>query len=155
MSNQKQNVMEIKITKESLSAFNGGKKLIPAPIDDKNLMEDSFEDEVFADFHECADHHESGKRHLMGRLDVLEESNDNLEIYIDAYIDVAWQFGGNTVCITLLACPVSDCFDTMSEDLATYYTREFKKWECPDNEYLVVQTRHENNKVYISFFFEC
>lgn len=38
--------MEIKISKESLDAFKNGERLIPAPIDEKNIMSDWIE-EIF------------------------------------------------------------------------------------------------------------
>ena len=36
--------MEIKISKESLDAFKNGERLIPAPIDEKNITSDWIED---------------------------------------------------------------------------------------------------------------
>ena len=37
-------IMEIKISKESLDAFKNGERLIPAPIDEKNITSDWIED---------------------------------------------------------------------------------------------------------------
>ena len=143
--------MEIKISKESLDAFRKGERLIPAPIDDKNLLEDPFEDEVFGDFLQASDHRkETNKRHLIGSLHVDTYDTDGL--YIDGFVDVKWQWGTNTICIELIACPASEDFFSMREDFARYYTNVFKGWENPDNPALVVKTTQEENKLYVSFF---
>jgi len=142
--------MEIKISKESLDAFKNGERLIPAPIDNKNLCEDGFEDEVFSDFYQACDHRKgTDKRHLIGTLFV-----DNRDFYIDAYVDVKWNWSDNIICIELIACPASEDFFSMREDFAKHYTNVFKGWENPDNPYLVVKTFQKENKLFVSFFFK-
>ena len=51
------------------------KNLIPAPIDNKNLMEDPFEDseELFGNFFVGRDHRIGSKRHFVGIVDVYDE----------------------------------------------------------------------------------
>ena len=79
----------IKISQESLDAFKGGKTLIPAPIDNKNLSEDSFEDEVFGDFYACKDHRDGSRsRHLFGTLNL-----DSDDYYVDGFIEA--ELGGH------------------------------------------------------------
>lgn len=145
--------MGIKISKESLDAFKNGERLIPAPIDNKNLCEDGFEDEVFRDFYQASDHRKgTNKRHLIGALHV--DSYETNGLYIDGFVDVKWQWGDNTICIELIACPASEDFLSMREDFAKHYTNVFKGWENPDNPYLVVKTFQKENKLYVSFFFK-
>lgn len=81
-------------------------KKIAAPIDNKNLMDDPFEDEVFCDgFMHSYDHRDGkGTRHLIGTKDVVEDGVVNET----GLVDVCWKWGDNCVHITLLA--VSGCF---------------------------------------------
>jgi len=43
-------------------------KLIYAPIDNKNLLEDAFEDDVFGGFYAAPDHRKHNIRHLVGHV---------------------------------------------------------------------------------------
>ena len=140
----------IKISQESLDAFKGGKTLIPAPIDNKNLLEDPFEDEVFADFYACKDHRDGSRtRHLMGTLNL-----DSDDYYVDGFMEVNWKFGGHKVIISLKAVPQTEDIEQMRDDCYKYYENLFKSWECEDNEGLVVKTSRMYDNLYVKFYFE-
>lgn len=142
----------IKISKESLDAFKNFVRLIPAPIDNKNLSEDSFEDEVFQDFFQAEDHRKTtNKRHLIGK--VFVDTYDENGIYIDGYVDVKWEWGSNEIVLELLACPASEDFPSMCESFAKYYTNVFKEWETSDNDALSIRTLKDGNKLFVGFFF--
>ena len=48
-------------------------KLIPAPIDNKNLLEDPFEDEVFGNFYACCNHRKNGLSALIEKYNIGKE----------------------------------------------------------------------------------
>ena len=140
----------IKISQESLDAFKGGKTLIPAPIDNKNLMEDPFEDEVFGDFYAAIDHRDGSRsRHLYGSLKL-----DTDEYYVDGVVEAKWSFGGHEVIISLKAVPPTEDMEQMRDDCYKYYENLFKSWECEDNEGLVVKTSRMYDNLYVKFYFE-
>lgn len=125
-------------------------KLIPAPIDNKNLLEDPFEDDVFGNFYAARDHRDSSRsRHLIGNLKINTD-----DLYIDAIIEVLWKYGNNTICIKMLACPPTEDFDEMLKDVRKYYEQIFKEWENPDNENLkvmFVEGLRDRLEVFFSF----
>ena len=96
--------MEIKISKESLDAFKNGERLIPAPIDNKNLLEDPFEDEVFGNFYACCNHRKNGLRHLIGIKD-------------EAFVEVCWRFGSNQIEILVVAVNPCEDFEETSKEI--------------------------------------
>ena len=140
----------IKISQESLDAFKGGKTLIPAPIDNKNLMEDPFEDEVFGDFYAASDHRDGSRtRHLFGTLKL-----DSDEYYVDGFVEAVWKYGEAWLRISLKAVPPTENFEEMRKDCYKYYTNLFKSWECEDNEGLFVKIHEMMGSLYIKFYFE-
>lgn len=139
----------IKISQESLDAFKSGERLIPAPIDNKNLLEDSFEDDVFDDFYAAKDHRDgSHTRHLFGTLNI--ETDD---LYVDGLVEVKWNFGSHTIVISLVAVPPTEDFEQMRNDCYTYYENLFKSWECEENEYLRVKFSRMYDNLFVKFFF--
>lgn len=130
-------------------------KKIAAPIDNKNLCEDPFEDEVFGDgFMQAYDHRDGSRtRHLIGTKDVVEDGVVNET----GLVDVRWKWGDNCVHITLLA--VSGCSDTNDWEYTRRhifddYRRIFKEWECPENEGLRVEFYELKNQLNVMFYFE-
>ena len=130
------------------------KKLIPAPIDNKNLMEDAFEDDVFKDFYASVQHrnpyeHSGMVRHLIGNVRM-----DNEDWYFDSIVDAYWIYGTNKVEIKVIATSPTEDFQEMCRNTLDYYADLFKKWENPDNENLRVQFRRQCNSLFVEFFFE-
>lgn len=124
---------------------------IAAPIDNKNLCEDGFEDEVFGDFDVARDHRKNGVRHLIGRKTVYEDG-----IACESgLVDVRWKYGDNSVTITLLAVPGTEDWEDSRRRIFDDYKREFKAWECEDNPDLVVEFYELNDKLNVIFYFEC
>ena len=125
---------------------------IAAPIDNKNLMEDPFEDEVFGDFDAAYDHRDGSRtRHLIGRKTVIE---DGVECE-SGVVDVRWKWGDNCVTITLLAVPKSEDWEETRRRIFDAYKREFKAWECEDNPDLVVEFYELQDKLNVIFYFNC
>ena len=141
----------IKISQESLDAFKKEKKMLPAQIDNKNLLEDPFEDEVFGDFYAASDHRDGSRtRHLFGSLKL-----DTDDYYVDGFVEAMWKYGEAWLRISLKAVPPTEDFEEMRKDCYEYYTKIFKSWECPDNEGLVVKTSVIAGSVLlIRFYFE-
>lgn len=138
----------IKISQESLDAFKKERSLIPAPFDNKNLMEDALTDNVFENFYQAVDHYKNGRCHLIGHLRIFAGG-----IYIDGLVDVSWKRGTNVIIIKLLASP--SCDDTtMRDDCYNFYEKIFKEWECDENEGLVVKTSRMFDNLYVKFYFE-
>ena len=128
---------------------------IAAPIDNKNLMEDPFEDDVFVDFYSCYDHRVGKMRHLIGHKVVKDERGFDCE---EGLVDVEWKWGDNCVRITLLAIPgVPDSYDWeyTREAIFEEYRKTFKSWECEENENLVVEFYELMNTLNVIFYFEC
>lgn len=120
---------------------------IYAPIDNKNLMEDGFEDEVFRDFYWAPDHRAGSKRrHLIGSV--------KTENY-DAMVDVKWSFGGHSVDIQVIAIQPTEDKDLVEQEVFDHYEQVFKAWQCEDNEGLVVETKRVLGILTVSFYFEC
>ena len=125
-------------------------KLIPAPIDNKNLCEDPFEDDVFGNFYATKFHRATKKRRsLIGTLHI-----DNDDFYIDAIVAVEWFYGGNQIGIQVLAVPPTENFDYMRRDVYAYYKKIFSEWMNPDNPELRVEFYEQGGFLNVSFFFE-
>ncbi len=130
-------------------------KKCEAPIDNKNLLEDPFEDEVFGELMQAYDHRDGSRtRHLVGTKQVKDDKE-----FIDAcgIVDVRWKRGDNCVHITLLA--VSGCANSNDwEDVRRYifddYRNTLKAWECPDNHDLRVEFYELKNQLNVMFYFE-
>lgn len=122
------------------------KNLIPAPIDNKNLMEDPFEDEVFGNFY-AAPEHRSGatRRHLVGSC--------KTEDY-DAIVDVKWFFGSHSIDIQVIAVSPSEDYETVRDDVFDHYEKIFKSWECDANRDLRVMFKRLLGILTVSFYFE-
>ncbi len=127
-------------------------KKIAAPIDNKNLMEDPFEDEVFAGFMVAKDHRKKGVRHLTGCEAVSDEHGNPCSIGL---VDASWSYGDNCVTITLLAVPKSEDWENTRRSIFDDYKREFKAWECEDNPGLVVEFYELQDKLNVIFYFKC
>ncbi len=130
------------------------KELIIAPIDNKNLMEDPFEDEVFGNFYAAPDHRTGGKRrHLIGHFkddNWMDKGWNNYE----AYVDVKWNYGDNSVDISVIAVPPQNDYDDTVAFVFDHYKKLFKSWECKDNPGLVVKTKKVLGILTVSFYFE-
>lgn len=142
----------IKISKESLDAFKKGERLIPASIDNKNIMEDSLLEDVFEGLYHAQDHFENGKRHLIGEISVFEEEDENIETFIEGIVDVKWQYGSNIIRLELLGAQEKEYFSSMADDFAKYYTRIFKEWGDTN---VVVKTSQQGNRLYVALYFKC
>lgn len=129
------------------------KNLIPAPIDNKNLMEDPFEDEVFCDFLAARDHRNDGMRHLIGLTEVHDEEFPKCVNY-SGYTDISWHYGGNTVVIKVIAVAISEDFDKTRDEIFEYYKKLFKSWECEENRNLVVRFGSENDLLFVHFYWK-
>lgn len=102
-----------------------------ATIDNKNLLEDGFEDDLFRDFYPATDHRKNNVRHLVGNVEVKEDKTP----ICDAYVDVIWHFGDAAITITMLGCnPFCDEVDVQFEELCKFYESKFKEWEDASNE---------------------
>lgn len=120
---------------------------IYAPIDNKNLMEDPFEDEVFRDFYWAPDHRTGSKRrHLIGSV--------KTENY-DAMVDVKWHWGDHSIDIQVIAIQPTEDIDDVRREVFDHYEQTFKAWQCEDNEDLVVETKRVLGILTVSFYFEC
>lgn len=118
------------------------KKLIPAPIDNKNLLEDPFEDGVFRDFYACCNHRKKGLRHLLG-------------IKGEAFVEVCWHFASNQIEILVVAVNPCEDFEETSKEIYEEYKKEFSSWQCEDNPGLVVKfSGEEMKRLFVSFYFE-
>lgn len=125
---------------------------IAAPIDNKNLLEDPFEDEVFVDFYAAHDHRDGSRtRHLIGRKTVAE---DGVECE-SGLVDVRWKYGDNCVTITLLSVPRTEDWEDTRRHIFDAYKQEFKAWECEDNPDLVVEFYELLDNLNVIFYFKC
>lgn len=120
----------------------------PAPIDDKNLMEDPFTEDVFGNFYMAPDHMTWMRRHLIGLLKVKE----NEEYVGDAYVDVKWMWGGNAVDIQVIAS--TEDYKYIRDLVFDHYEKVFKEWQCEDNRDLVVETKRVLDILTVSFYFD-
>ena len=126
---------------------------VTAPIDNKNLMEDAFEDGVFRDFYAAYDHRDRGERHLIGHKAVRDEEFGT--VCEQGIMNVRWKFGDNAVRITLLAVPGGEDWESVRESIFKEYREEFKSWECEDNPDLVVEFYELRDTLTVIFYFEC
>lgn len=119
---------------------------IAAPIDNKNLLEDPFEDGVFGDFYAAPDHRKHNLRHLIGSVET--------ENY-DAFVDVWWHYSNHMISIRLLGYQSQEDLDEVREEVMTHYERVFKEWQCDDNPGLIVETKRmpDPNVMTVSFYF--
>ena len=119
---------------------------IDAPIDNKNLLEDPFEDEVFGDFYWAPDHRMgANRRHLVGVVDT--------ENY-GAMVDVEWCFGDHSIDIKVIGKQPTEDIDEVRREVFAHYEQTFKAWQCEDNPGLVVETKQVNGIMTVSFYFE-
>lgn len=130
-----------------------GKKVkMPAPLDDKNLCDDSLRDDVFEGCYWCDDS-KNGKSHVLCHI---EEDYD--DIYFDGIVDAQWSSKSNTIRVELKACPCTDDFYSMREDFFKHYERLFKGWEDDvkenhrDDDGFLVEFEREDNVLYVSFW---
>lgn len=121
----------------------GNLELVEAPIDNKNLMEDPFEDEIFGDFYAAPDHRKNGKRHLIGYK----------KEWADCYLDVYWEHGWNTVRITVLAIPGHEYFENVCDEVYNAVRKEFSEWEGDDS-HIHVSFLLSGNTISVHFFFD-
>ncbi len=128
------------------------KKRIAAPIDNKHLMEDAFE-EVFEDgFYAAQDHGRNHVRHLVGCKSVKE---DNVACE-SGIVDVQWMFGDNAVRITLLAIGEYNCdlqWEETRRIILNDYCKVFKEWEDPDRD-IKVEFYELKNTLTVLFYYE-
>lgn len=119
-------------------------KQILCPIDNKNLLEDAF-DEIIEDLFEAPDHYKGDHRHKIGTLQLKD--GDGILI-CEACVDVSWRFGDNAVEIQILAFNehVNDLEET-KQAVFSYYARYFKEWENEANEGLRVEYGEMYNSV--------
>lgn len=122
-------------------------KRIYAPIDNKNLMEDAFEDEVFRNFYAAPGHRKHNLRKLIGSV--------KTENY-DAIVDVWWHYGDHIIAIRLLGYQPQEDLDEVREEVMKHYERVFKAWQCDDNPGLIVETKRMPfpNIMTVSFYYE-
>lgn len=124
---------------------------IPAPIDNKNLMEDPLDDGVFENFYQAPDHMTWMRRHLIGHEEVKDASG---ELVGDAYVDVKWTYGGNSVDIQVIATPAKEDYGYLRNLVFDNYEKIFKEWQCEENPGLVVETKRVLDILTVSFYFE-
>ena len=120
---------------------------IYAPIDNKNLMEDAFEDDVFNGFYAAPEHRKHNLRHLVGGV--------KTENY-DAIVDAWWNFGDNMLSIRLLGYMPQEYVKDVRGEIFDHYEQLFKAWQCDENPGLVVGTMRipDKNILVVSFYFE-
>lgn len=131
------------------------KNLIPAPIDNKNLMEDPFEDseELFGNFYVARDHRKGDIRHFVGTCDVNDEEFPKC-VNSSGLVDASWSYGDNCVYIKLIAVSPCEDFETQRDEIFEHYKKVFKSWECEENRGLVVETKRVIDTLYVSFFYD-
>lgn len=123
-------------------------KKVPAPIDNKCILEDVFENNVFRDFYAAPNHRE--KNHTLRSL-VGSVKKENY----DAIVDVWWFFGENIISIRLLGYPPQEEVQDVREEVMAHYKRIFKGFQCKDNHGLVVETKRiDANILVVEFLFE-
>lgn len=122
-----------------------------ATIDNKNLMEDAFTHDVFQGFFMAPDHMTWMRRHMIGHEKVKDENGDAVG---DAYVDVKWTYGGNSVDIQVIATPDTDDYAYLRDLVFDHYEKVFKEWQCEDNRDLVVETKRVLDILTVSFYFD-
>ena len=127
---------------------------IDAPIDNKNLCEDGFEDDVFRNFSFAPDHRNGkGVRHLVGTVNLADYNKELLGL--EAIVDVKWNWGDSFITITLLAYNPTESLHEVRDEVFKHYKKVFKAWECEDNPDLKVEFYQLNNQLNVIFYFEC
>jgi len=128
-----------------------------ATIDNKNLLEDGFEDDLFRDFYPATDHRKGNVRHLIGMVEVKE---DKIPI-CDAFVDVKWHFGDAAITITMLGCnPFCDEKEVQFDELCKFYESKFKEMEdasnenCMEDESFHIGIERKENQLEVSFWWE-
>lgn len=127
---------------------------IIAPIDNKNLMEDAFEDDVFQDFTVAYDHRNGSKRHLIGIVTHVDE--DGTSYNESGIVDVRWTYGDNKIFINVLSVPGTEDYETIRVLIFDDYKRLFLSWQNDDT-YLIVEckeTRNTPDTLVVSFYFK-
>lgn len=119
-----------------------------APIDNKNLSEDAFEDDVFQDLYAASDHRKRNMRHLIG---YHREWGRELG---GAIIEAKWHYGEHIVCINVLAVAPQEDFDEVRKEVFACAADAFKAWQREDNPCLVVETEVRENTLVVSFYFD-
>ena len=129
-------------------------KRIYCPIDNKNLLEDAF-DEIIEDLYEAPDHYKGGHRHKVGFLQVKDNDGG---LICEAYVDVSWCFGDNAVEIKLLAFNEHvNYLEETTKEVFKHYTRIFKGWENEENDGLRVECYEMRNStplLRVKFYYE-
>lgn len=116
---------------------------IPANIDNKNIMEDALDEEVFKGFY-IGNEGGSCRRHVIGNVDTENYS---------AIVEAKWNFGENTIDIQLVGTKPGDEPDEVRREVFEHYERTFKAWECEDNPALIVETSQVLGILTIWFYF--
>lgn len=132
------------------------RNFIPAPIDNKNLVEDAFEDanEIFGNFYEGKGHREKGLRHLVGFVQVFDKEYPQC-VNTEGYVRAKWSFGDNKVEIEILANnPSMEDYEDTKKDICDYYKKQFKSWENEQNVGLRVEFLDYESGMYVSFFYD-
>ena len=111
---------------------------IYAPIDNKNIMEDCLEDEVFGNFYAASDHRHGKLRHLIGLKD-------------NALVDVTWSQGYHIVTINVIAVAPTEDFGVVRQETYDSYYKVFKEWE---NDRLQVHFTYFAGELNVSFYFK-
>ena len=127
---------------------------IDAPIDNKSLCEDAFEDDVFREFDAAPDHRNGkGVRHLVGTINLYDY--DKELIGLSGIVDVKWHWGDSHITITLLAYNRTENLYEVRDEIFKHYRQVFKAWECGENHDLKVEFYELNDKLNVIFYFEC
>lgn len=120
------------------------KKLIPAPIDNKNLLEDAFEDNEFQGFY-VGNGNSQVRRHLIGTVET-----ENYK----AIVSASWRYGDFRIAIEMVGIQPSEEYDLVRDEVFDYYDKAFKTLQCDDNPDLVVKTDKKHDILTVSFYFE-
>ena len=126
-------------------------KLIPCPIDNKNLTEDAFEDGVFKNFYAAKDHRKNKTRHLLCWTHGEDYYNSP---DAEGVVEVFWRYADYRIAIRMIAVPPTEDFDTTKEAVFDYLKKTFKSWECSDNPGLKIQFKQVDDTLHVSFFYE-
>lgn len=115
-----------------------------APIDDRNILEDPIEDEVFRDFYVEPYHKKSRWRNVIGTV--------KTENY-DAIVAAAWEFGDNEIQVNVVGYQPTEDIDEVRKEVYDHYEQVFKSWQCEDNPCLVVETER-TYLLSVKFYYE-
>ena len=133
------------------------KKKMYAPIDNKNLLEDGFEDDLFVDLMPAVNHRKNNVRHLIGHKQITMDKS----LVCDAIVEAKWHFGDAAITIKMLACcPFCDDEEEQWDVLFKDYERKFKEMEKCTNENLFegesfhIGIERNENEMHVSFWYE-